>query len=107
MDARHLAKLGCAGVAAIAVIAPAGPARAAFPGRNGKLAVSYFDDPGGGAGPARSGIGLLSANRGPSQQRIGVTGCTDDRLPPVGCPLRYESPAFSPNGRWIAFDAGR
>ena len=58
MDIRHLAKLGCAGVAAIAVVAPAGPARAAFPGRNGKLAVSYFDDPGGGAGPARSGIGL-------------------------------------------------
>jgi Tol biopolymer transport system component len=83
------------------------PAQAAFPGRNGKIAAAYFDDPGGGAGPARSGIGLLSATRGPSQQRTDVTGCTDDRKPPSDCPLDYESPAFSPNGRWIAFDAGR
>jgi hypothetical protein len=94
----------CAVGAALATVAPA---QAAFPGRNGKIAAAYFDDPGGGAGPARAGIGLLSATRGPSQKRTDVTGCTDDRRPPADCPLDYDSPAFSPNGRWIAFDAGQ
>ncbi len=93
--------------AVLAYVVFAGPAQAAFPGHNGKIAAAYFDDPGGGAGPARSGIGLLSANRGTSQRRTDVTGCTDDRRPPASCPLDYDSPAFSPNGRWIAFDAGR
>ena len=107
MNARTVATIGCVLPAAVGLVVAAGPAQAAFPGRNGKIAVSYFDDPGGGAGPARSGIALLSANRGPSQQRTDVVGCTDDRQPPADCPLDYASPAFSPNGRWIAFDAGR
>ena len=107
MGARLIAKLCGAVAAATAVVAVAVPAQAAFPGRNGAIATSYFDDPGGGAGPARSGIGLLRANRGPAQSRTDVIGCTDDRRPPADCPIDYESPAFSPNGRWIAFDAGR
>jgi dipeptidyl aminopeptidase/acylaminoacyl peptidase len=80
---------------------------AAFPGRNGKIAVSYLDDPGGGAGPARSGIGLLRPGAGSGQERIDVIGCTDDRVPPRECLRDYANPAFSPDGRRIAFDAGR
>lgn len=69
--------------------------------------MAFFDDPGGGAGPARSGIGLLRADRGAAQRRIEVIACTDDRRPPRECLREYAAPAFSPNGRWIAFDAGR
>lgn len=90
-----------------ALLALAAPSLAAFPGRNGRIAVSYFDDPGGtGSFPAREGIGLLRASRGPSQKRADVTGCTRARRGD-GCPLSYSTPAFSPDGRWIAFDAGR
>jgi Tol biopolymer transport system component len=94
-------------LAAAAVLGLAVPSQAAFPGRNGKIAVAFFDDPSGGAGPARSGIGLLRADRGPSQERTEVIACTDDRQPPRECLRDYGAPAFSPNGRWIAFDAGR
>ena len=68
--------------------------------------MAFFDDPGGGAGPARSGIGLLRADRGAAQKRSEVIACTDDRQPPRECLREYATPAFSPNGRWIAFDAG-
>ncbi|MBN1528613.1 MAG: PD40 domain-containing protein [Thermoleophilaceae bacterium] len=102
---RTHASLGAA-LAALSVIGLAAPAQAAFPGRNGRIAVSYFDDPGGGAGPARSGIALLRADRGPAQKRTDVLACTDDRMPPRECLRDYASPAFSPSGRLIAFDAG-
>jgi Tol biopolymer transport system component len=94
-------------LAAAAVVGLATPAQAAYPGRNGKIAVAFFNDPGGGAGPARSGIALLRADRGPAQKRTEVIACTDDRVPPRECLREYAAPAFSPNGRWIAFDAGR
>lgn len=36
-----------------------------------------------------------------------MIGYTDERIPPRECSLDDSSPAFSPNGRWIAFDRGR
>ena len=96
-----------AALAAAAVVGLAAPSQAAFPGRNGMIAVAFLDDPSGGVGPARSGIGLLRADRGPAQKRSEVIACTDDRQPPRECLRDYGAPAFSPNGRWIAFDAGR
>jgi dipeptidyl aminopeptidase/acylaminoacyl peptidase len=107
MAPRSVRGLFAAALAAAAVASLAVPAQAAFPGRNGRVAVSYFDDPGGGTGPARSGISLLRVDRGPAQERTEVIGCTDDRVAPRECLPDYASPAFSPNGRWIAFDAGR
>jgi dipeptidyl aminopeptidase/acylaminoacyl peptidase len=107
MHHRHIPALSMIALAAAAVLGFAAPSQAAFPGRNGKIAVSFFNDPGGGAGPARSGIALLRADRGPAQKRSEVIACTDDRRPPRECLREYASPAFSPNGRWIAFDAGR
>lgn len=92
-------------LAAVTLLALAAPSPASFPGRDGRIAVSYFDDPSGGVGPAREGIGLLRADGGASQRRADVTGCTRSRT--RRCPLGYASPAFSPDGRWIAFDAGR
>jgi TolB protein len=91
----------------LAALGLAVPAHAAFPGGNGKIGVAFVDQPGGGAGPARLGIALLRADRGLGQKRSEVIACTDDRVPPRECLREYASPAFSPNGRWIAFDAGR
>jgi hypothetical protein len=107
MPRRHLYTAWCIGLVATAVLGIATPVQAAFPGRNGKIAVSFFDDPGGGVGPARSGIALLRADGGVLQKRAEVVACTDDRRPPRECLRDYASPTFSPNGRWIAFDAGR
>ena len=104
---RHLPAVSGLALAAAAALGLAAPSQAAFPGRNGRIAVAFFDDPGGGAGPARSGIGLLRADRGVSQTRREVIACTDDRRPPRECLREYATPAFSPDGRWIAFDAGR
>ena len=104
---RHLLAVSGLALAAAAALGLAAPSQAAFPGRNGRIAVAFFDDPGGGAGPARSGIGLLRADRGVSQTRREVIACTDDRRPPRECLRAYATPAFSPDGRWIAFDAGR
>ena len=106
MHSRLPSSLSGVVLAAAAVLGLAVPSQAAFPGRNGRIAVAFFDDPGGGAGPARSGIGLLRANRGVSQKRREVIACTDDRKPPRECLREYATPAYSPNGRWIAFDAG-
>ncbi|HEX5980422.1 MAG TPA: hypothetical protein VFY52_04965 [Thermoleophilaceae bacterium] len=107
MHQRHIPALLGLLLGAAALLGLTAPSHAAFPGRNGKIAVAYFDDPSGGVGPARWGIGLLNANRAPSQERAEVIECTDERIPPRECPLDHSSPAFSPNGRWIAFDRGR
>jgi dipeptidyl aminopeptidase/acylaminoacyl peptidase len=93
-------------LAAVAAGGLAVPSQAAFPGRNGKIAVAFLDDPGGGAGPARLGIGLLRADRGVAQQRGETIACTDDRVPPRECLRAYATPAFAPSGRRLAFDAG-
>jgi hypothetical protein len=106
MRGRCIRALSGAALVAAAALAAAAPAQAAFPGRNGKLAVAFFDDPGGGAGPFSSGIALLDPTRGPAQERSEIVACTDDRRPPRDCLPDYASPAFSPNGRLIAFDAG-
>jgi len=47
MRNRHLSSLSGVALAATAVLGLAVPAQAAFPGRNGKIAVAFFDDPGG------------------------------------------------------------
>jgi hypothetical protein len=72
MHYRHPPALASIALAAAAVLGLGAPAQAAFPGRNGKIAAAFFDDPGGGAGPARSGIGLLRADRGAAQKRSEV-----------------------------------
>jgi len=107
MDGTSARALFGVALAATAVAGLAAPSQAAFPGRNGKISVAFVDQPAGGAGPARLGIALLRADRGPAQKRSEVIACTDDRVPPRECLREYASPAFSPNGRWIAFDAGR
>lgn len=95
------------------------PARAAFPGRNGRIAIWYTDAPGGVVGPLRFGIALLRADLGATQRRADVMGCTVDGRRRGECPLDFfptpwfspdfprSTPAFSPEGRLIAFDAGK
>jgi len=107
MDCTSARALFGVALAATTVACLAAPSQATFPGRNGKIGVAFVDQPGGGAGPARLGIALLRADRGPGQRRSEVIACTDDGVPPRECLREYASPAFSPNGRWIAFDAGR
>ena len=52
---RHLPAVSGLALAAAAVLGLAAPSQAAFPGRNGKIAVAFFDDPGGGAGAGALG----------------------------------------------------
>ncbi len=92
-------------LAASAVLGLAAPTPAAFPGRNGRIAVSYFEGDPERIGPFRAGIGLLRADRSPSQTRANVIGCAPSP-PRSRASCDYSSTALSPDGRWIAFDTG-
>jgi len=88
-------------------------AQAAFPGRNGRIAVSFFSLQEPELGPDRSdsAIELRRPDQAPSAGARRVIGCvqvTGDAPSQSGnCSLEYRSPAFSPDGRWIAFAAGK
>lgn len=89
------------------------PASAAFPGRNGLIAVSFVYDQEPELGPFRyeSGIELRRPDRGPSAPARRVIGCTKVTGGSAAlqghCSFQYfSSPAFSPDGRWIAFATG-
>jgi Tol biopolymer transport system component len=88
-----------------ALLGTAAPAQAAFPGRDGRIAFAF----GGGGEEAGSftAIGdVRPFGRGDDRE---LRGChRDDRGVPDGgdCSIEYDAPAYSPDGRSIAFDAG-
>ena len=88
----------------------AAPASGAFPGANGRIAFSLG---GGFSGPSDldpSGQvrSIADIAAGGFDERT-LRQCTEtEGRPPEGtCSIEYRSPTYSPNGRLIAFDAGR
>jgi len=108
VSARRLALAALATAALLAVAAPA-PAGAAFPGRDGRLVYSWgsFSESEDAPYPSRTESAL---------QTIAPTGGMPATLrscvretgkPDVGdCSTGYGTPAVSPDGRWLALDAG-
>jgi TolB protein len=84
--------------------ASAPPASATFPGANGQVAfVAFRFD--GEADPPRVSRSLDVAFPNGSNRRS-LRGCTSEILPRQDCSISYRSPAWSPSGRHLAFDAG-
>src|SRR5215217_3641354 len=89
---------------ALAVAAPT--AEAASPGANGRIAFGASFSSGDSV-PPRAGRSIDSAL--PSgQSRRSLRGCTTVQgWPDRGdCAIEYRSPAWSPRGGMVAFDAG-
>jgi len=92
-----------------AVVASAAPAGAAFPGANGRLAYASHssDEPELGP-PFRYERAIRTVRPSGTGVRT-VIGCTSSESGPVSgnCGISaYRDPAFSPDGKLIAFDAG-
>ncbi|MGI8750593.1 MAG: TolB family protein [Thermoleophilaceae bacterium] len=85
----------------------AGPAGAAFPGRNGRVAyeASGAQDFGDPPDSIQAIADVTAGGRGARR----LAGCTieDERTARGNCALGYSAPAYSPNGKRIVFDAGR
>jgi len=96
-------------LATLMAVAIAAPAPAAFPGRDGKLVFSWFSFSESEFEPfpsrTETAIEAISPRVGTPEILRGCTRATG--RPDVGdCSIGYASPAVSPNGRRIAFDAG-
>lgn len=103
-----------AAVAAVALSSAAavpGRARAAFPGRDGEIAFTFFSEVSSGSNGDSSDYGIAAARLGGrlrvlrscSAASPGETGGSD--MESGDCSIGYGKPAFSADGRSIAFSA--
>jgi TolB protein len=96
-------------LAVLALLALAAPARASFPGRNGRIAVVSWSNSTGELGGTEQSFVAIAALR-PFARGGGAVlrSCSrSTEHPPRGdCAFDLRSPAYSPDGRRIAFDAG-
>lgn len=98
-------RLVLAGCLVFLLLAAAAPAQAAFPGDDGRIALVY-----GGSDEETGSVTAIGDVRpfGRGQDRE-LRGChRDDQGVPDGgdCSIEYHAPAYSPDGRRVAFDAG-
>jgi TolB protein len=95
-------------VAALALVLPA-PAEAAFPGANGAIAFGWYDrrEDELGLSPWTLTRSIDVARPGGSGRRS-LRACrqVQDQPDRGDCSIEYRSPAWSPSGRLLAFDAG-
>lgn len=106
---QRLAVLLALVVAAAALLAAAAPAGAAFPGRDGKLVHTWFSFYETEFAPFTSRTETALRVVGPRRgDPVTLRGCVRETGEPDAgdCSIGYASPSVSPNGRWIAFDAG-
>jgi TolB protein len=105
--------VGLAG-ASLALALPAG-VQAAFPGANGRIAYSWFSSQGGYLETDPITLVRSIAVVSPTgSRRRSLRSCTQvvdasgvPQEPDRGdCSIEYHSPAWSPNGKRLAFDAG-
>ena len=88
------------------------PASGAFPGANGRMRFVPGEEASSGPsaprsfGPVRS-IADIAAVRLPRAHASAVHGDRGPARRRWTCSIEYRSPTYSPNGRLIAFDAGR
>jgi Tol biopolymer transport system component len=94
-------------VTALATLVAAAPASASFAGRNG--AIAYYQSTGGPEADSPETRSLLLQPRGAEEPRVLVRCQLVEDVPTGGdCTARqFSSPAWSPNGRTLVFDAGR
>ena len=97
-------------VAAALLAAVAPPSHAAFPGRDGKLVFSWssFSESEDAPYPSRTESAIETiAPRAGAMPTVLRRCVKETDKPDVGdCSIVYASPAVSPNGRLVAFDAG-
>lgn len=100
-----------AGIAAAALVAAAPPALAAFPGRDGVVVFSWssFSESELAPYPSRTESAIKTVEPGAGATPATLRGCTRETgQPDAGdCTIGYGGPAVAPDGRRIAFDAGR
>jgi Tol biopolymer transport system component len=88
-----------AGLAVLGITAlAAAPARATFAGRNGKLALAWYDNDQGAHDEAFWGISTVRWDRLTAHE-TDIVSCTDIN---ITCP-DFSDPAYSPDGRQIVF----
>lgn len=84
-----------------------GPASAAFPGRNGRVAyeASGGQDFGDPPDSIQAIADVTASGRG--ERRLADCTIKDKRPARGNCAIGYFAPSYSPNGKRIVFDAGR
>jgi TolB protein len=93
-------------VTILVLLALAGPAGATYPGRSG--AIAYYSNASSEDGPRSINL-LVKKPFGDQTERLLLTCASADGDPgPPDCPVSsFRSPAYSPDGSKIVFDAGK
>jgi Tol biopolymer transport system component len=93
-------------LAAIGLVAGAGPpALAAFPGENGRIAYGYESHNSSGRNSEQHALITVQPD-GNGAQPLKRCYRLEGKAPEGECSMTYRSPAYSPDGARLAFDAG-